>query len=1777
PSNETNKIQSATVHHHVRYTHPFGPCSQPSVMPSQDELETAFKALANAVRGLDQVPIEKFAGRLHNKARRNDTAQALYSFIDIAPDYNPLQEEDSYSQELDGRDATNLIAQLTIASVGKGTSMVDESKDSQNYKSYIRTDNAEARYGEIVTVLTSLCFAEHIDVELKRLGQPSIKDLTLMDGFADYAIKTMSTRRWISQEISIDLWRGDHLFTISMLLLADFFKSDPTKIPAYNTRFRDQPSKKILQTWSYTIWDDNAKGDAAKTDTIVKFLGNAATIVFVPQSNGYIAKPTPTFEVMRKFYTSIIDSSSRDGEPDQYRDELQDSLSRLGDQEDAINEWKSYCESMASYYRVNMQPKWNTGVINIFDGQIWNKFYTWMNLTFAKEWDLYWDATWLKVIPDQPLFMEQGPIGCPLLLGTSILLSDGEPCPVERLTAIDRLHAGPVRSQKMGIPESSTYCIAHRAKVELVGFNGEAPFATPGQPFLTSTGLRAVNPKAALVTNPFLRIGKLAIGHVIYLRDGEGYKNIVIRSIEKTKAEEQQVYSIFLASSQKYYHANGYLVSQNVPEHTLQHAVEYVQQVPESQRLPLLSGFKELYSTFAHYDRETIKARLELEIQHGYLGSQINKKNVPGTPEAIIVDDISDAKLALPAQQRKKVVPLDQLQRRYELSAHDLTRMPKNYHLPSIDVIDGCMVVDDEVQLRSSHNHHDRTFKWTRKITNSETFEHGMLRVYQDGLSGHGTVFVTSESDPTRLSKDDIHTFDIQAKPVRGAQSPENVLSAGGGYVALDNYKLTVDRREWLPNTEQDDIQDPIDMGDFTYGYSDEGDKVNVPYVQFPTLNIIQEEINTKCEKDLDELYRIECATLADNTFRATVRFHRASTIPLISDSGDDIKTFDVRFPDLGLEATLPVLFQEFYIDIDIFEDFSYGAVYEFDPEMRGGKGTRHLISAEYIDSQDYFQQLRTKVSQAFAEVHGPSKQEMDSHVSSPCKITDELVLYKQPSLQLLLTFPTYREDAVHSTVQNLIQSMMYYHMDQDDRKKFTKRSKPTDLPSALADSLPAHLKAFFHDKYAPAFLCRSIESFDKYTSKFTSKERKRLWYWWEGNGDECLARSQEYNDLNSIASREAMKMLYSADLDLFLESTEGPDYWATELLGKLTAKRVMGSLLTNPIQNGGNAINRECMLMDVLAPSQDFADQWFEKIVAYAGEIGLDYPYIDEDSDVAGQWLHDCMHDLIVKVLLDDPTISKEVKDALLEDIEAFEKANNLDQTETAKNRAANIVAKQALFIAEAKNWFTAVGKGLSKALQGTRLYQWLGNAFDQISDKVSKHLPGTKFLKGLSTLCMAAFYIGQLATNIMGLINDWDLLEPDQRATVILETLKIVTDGMEYAIDSFKRFKDNQMTSAADQLDVETLNQSTYRALDESGQGLGNMSEDINGSGGFHDSVADHVGAGDQTPTRPSGKESWNEKVSDPASDLPPGGESAAREFSLSGSILKGLNIALGIGVAAAMTFTLVREWGNLTTAGKIINTLMVITQVLTVILDIASFVGEFVATAAFSVVLPIIGAVLAVVGIILMFVGLFVNLYKSDPPEDPVETYINDTGKPLLALFNDAPDPQLDYTISHTYVTPGEVTSIEITGQNNSGKEVSLTNTRISLLSGGDDTCLFAADDKIILVSDSDQGKDTENHTYVAPDETTDANLQPPSKLGTTSTYYQYDLRLAGPKKAGEDALQALVLKPAEKIRSVWKARINKKGPDSDNTSSKVSVVEFFQNDKSHVEFTLVRGLF
>jgi len=96
----------------------------------------------------------------------------------------------------------------------------------------------------------------------------------------------------------------------------------------------------------------------------------------------------------------------------------------------------------------------------------------------------------------------------------------------------------------------------------------DEPFFTPGHVFHTATGLRAVEPKVAMSENPWISVGRLGVGHVLYrlAKDGKSYENIEIKKLRVAETQVQEVYGVHLREGRRSYHANGYLVAVNYPE-----------------------------------------------------------------------------------------------------------------------------------------------------------------------------------------------------------------------------------------------------------------------------------------------------------------------------------------------------------------------------------------------------------------------------------------------------------------------------------------------------------------------------------------------------------------------------------------------------------------------------------------------------------------------------------------------------------------------------------------------------------------------------------------------------------------------------------------------------------------------------------------------------------------------------------------------------------------------------------------------------------------------------------------------------------------------------------------------------------------------------------------------------------------------------------------------------------------------------------------------------------
>ncbi|CAG8896706.1 unnamed protein product [Penicillium egyptiacum] len=1182
-----------------------------------------------------------------------------------------------------------------------------------------------------------------------------------------------------------------------------------------------------------------------------------------------------------------------------------------------------------------------------------------------------------------------------------------------------------------------------------------------------------------------------------------------------------------------------------------------------------------MWPMFKKFDSRCIDQRLNWEL-FGQYKSPDGKS--PRAKRSISFRDQLKTEKAL---SRRTGIAIESVARGFFLTAHHPSRLPAGYGLPTLSLVDGYLLVQDEVQLRSTYDSEDRSFRWTRELKQQNLFEHGSVQIDSGVISGNGVIHLSSESAAQPMpARDQLHPFVAHAQSLETLHTTQQ--ASDDTWKHLGTYNVTLDQSPWPADTERTEPVNPVDGGTFEDGYIISSGNVKTRALRLPLVEQLRDQINRKFSQSLGTFYKAISQFNPDGLETFKVVFSRAPLIPFVSDAGLDLrKKFRVGFQsDLDIDMTLPTLFQQMNITFDVRYKTFTGYFFEYDPIKRGYKGDRHFITGT-MQTSSATDKIRSRVSQAYASIYRPGLTASLDEKLQPALVTKSLLAAKETTIDDLMQLDGYQEASLHNGTQRYIQQMMYYHMDDEQREKILREPKPIigqDIPASLADNLPSKLKTFFKEKYAPAFICRYVGRTQKYSGSFTDQEIKNLWYWWEGNGPNSLSHSEEYNDINRLSSRTSMLEKYATQLEPYLN--DNPEKWAKDLHTELIDNRhLMEIWIDQPIQNGNNVVNKQCNILDALDPGQDWANQFFTEFMAVALEEGGSAANIDDsDQDSQYKWVYDSMSDLIQAILNGDKWVSEDVRAALLQDINDFEVANGLNQQADAEQRAAAVLEKSTVFMRELCTWMSYIGKGLQAAFGGSALFKWAGEAFDKVSSKFLDKLPGVDKLKGLSSICMAGVSLASAAVSLWGLIENWDSMSDAAKAIVIIEVIGMVTDAAGKAIDAFKSFTSKPATTPADQINMEALNESLSSEIRGSNEKLGNVAQEIAGDQDFRAAIGEGI-HGDGVPIEGGANESWGQDVSSIAEDVPPGYEDAAKKFNISGNLLRILNIALGVGLVVALSFSLANDWSSLSDTGKVLSVLNVIVQGLTVLLDIVDFAAEtglLAVTGTMSVALPILGAVLAVIGIVLMLVQLFINLFVArQPPPDPIQDFIDDVGHSLIRTFDTAPDPQLTYSISSTNVSENSVTTLRIEGLNETQSDVTLSRINITLYSGDDDVCLFGnGEDFIKLVPDDDSNHDTSGYTYVTPQKVTAGQLPTPAKLGTTSNYYQYNLQAAGPPKKNSTTLTSLILKHGEKVKSVWTAVVNKTGEDKEKSTSWIEVIEAGLKDKSQHQFKITR---
>lgn len=208
-------------------------------------------------------------------------------------------------------------------------------------------------------------------------------------------------------------------------------------------------------------------------------------------------------------------------------------------------------------------------------------------------------------------------------------------------------------------------------------------------------------------------------------------------------------------------------------------AARALRALPPKKRISLLASFHELSSTFTKNDIQAIHERLNFELFGSY-GKREEGLISRSEIFPALVSPIDQLKaMKYNPRQLPNGVPLDRIQRRFSLLAIGDSNLPSAYTLPDLSVIDDCILIDDVPQMRCEVNHHRRTFQWTRRVQEN-MFEHGVLSLYNHGLSGKGVVLISPTDAPEDCSKKDVQAFEALPKSVAKKHPAASRQAASG-------------------------------------------------------------------------------------------------------------------------------------------------------------------------------------------------------------------------------------------------------------------------------------------------------------------------------------------------------------------------------------------------------------------------------------------------------------------------------------------------------------------------------------------------------------------------------------------------------------------------------------------------------------------------------------------------------------------------------------------------------------------------------------------------------------------------------------------------------------------------------------------------------------------------------------------------------------------------------------------------------------------------------------
>ena len=380
-------------------------------------------------------------------------------------------------------------------------------------------------------------------------------------------------------------------------------------------------------------------------------------------------------------------------------------------------------------------------------------------------------------------------------------------------------------------------------------------------------------------------------------------------------------------------------------------------------------------------------------------------------------------------------------------------------------------------------------------------------------------------------------------------------ITPAPSYPVLDYYQLSYDTAPWVQGQTV-----PTNLLSYVLIYDTMLGSLQSYFCRIPVLDQIRDKLCEKTQTEnniqlatIPELY--DCWNGLDDQGNNILYFQvtGAEIIAQAADGfvEDESKSYtDLHFTNLGLDVTIPFLFQQTCVAMSWDRQSVTGIMRAYDPTMEGSIGRRILLTGDYVDPSLTTTMAAQRQEVALSTVGNPlgsSLQDMMSTHLAPSEFLEPIAADDDQAVptdnkagaEELDTKLSLNAQTVHDTTQRLLYSTTLFHMSDDDRNTFTGDTKPTEgkaadqIPTALGSNLDTGIVDWIQKTYVPMWIAKRIISMSDATQNtwretFSNQQKKKIDYFWNGKGKTCLSQAPEYNLLNQISATYGLRITSS-------------------------------------------------------------------------------------------------------------------------------------------------------------------------------------------------------------------------------------------------------------------------------------------------------------------------------------------------------------------------------------------------------------------------------------------------------------------------------------------------------------------------------------------------------------------------------------------------------------------------------------------------------------------------